>query len=730
MLLMFLGPCLSPSWSVEGIHFVVSSWVVVAPVKAIAASIQVGRVCVTQDPNSHSMQRIRQELGELSGCEGLEMVEFLENVASMPPPVQSQCTEWLGSAPILVDASKCGWVQRRRLTVNGIGVSPSCQPPDDWQWEVSQDKQAELRYCGSKPVPAKVHFEGKFRPLFDPAEIVKMQGKGAMHTFTREFFHPDDRTKEAEPEAVQRFYEDSRRFPPSAYSSNNLVWDQSTWRQPSPQERLQMMGFPAATLASVQGPTPVKCQRQNSIVGNGFHIPMIVALFCLMPSLLQAKLVQQPVGYTELGLRERVAGTIWEPGRLRSFPGLWDAPQIIHDMQHMLSDFPVHDSVWQEVRTGLQHIDVQQLQGFSAWALGKGLGPEEWGPNPLHRRHRVEVYAGITGQRYPGTSAKGLDHLLKPGLGKEEHIRQALEVASPFQLKPWPEGDVEFVLYSVCIWQEFLSAFAASQRRKLMTVARALKPLGNALDRYRGEAAKLVASAKRPAFLAFLTSLLRWPDRAQPGHFIQGYPIVGDIAPSGVFRSVTSKSELNEKDWLGEAADLAVRRIESSKPPRFHEEILELTKAEQSKNFCSSFVSKQELDRRFGVGGWRPLERFMIVQPCGKKRIIDNARKTLHNAATNMHETIWTINVDFIAACIKQLAARMKFDDPAEWTAAHPWLHFRLGNGWSSGCLSRLGSPRLPSTLLRGGRLDPGWGLAILCYVWPSLWPRVSSGGI
>ena len=86
-----------------------------------------------------------------------------------------------------------------------------------------------------------------------------MQGKGAMDTFTREFFHPDDRTREAEPEAVQRFYEDNRRFPPSAYSSNNLVWDHSTWRQPSPQERLQMMGFPAATLASVQEPTPVKC---------------------------------------------------------------------------------------------------------------------------------------------------------------------------------------------------------------------------------------------------------------------------------------------------------------------------------------------------------------------------------------------------------------------------------------------------------------------------------------
>ena len=101
------------------------------------SSLNTGRKGL-RDPRSQQpfhLQCIRQELGELSECEGLEMVEFLENVTSMPPPVQSQYTEWLGSAPILVDASKCGWVQRRRLlwlTVNGIGVSPSCQPPDDW----------------------------------------------------------------------------------------------------------------------------------------------------------------------------------------------------------------------------------------------------------------------------------------------------------------------------------------------------------------------------------------------------------------------------------------------------------------------------------------------------------------------------------------------------------------------------------------------------------------------
>ena len=254
----------------------------------------------------------------------------------------------------------CGWAQRRRLvwlTVNGVGVSPVCAPPDGWQWKSPDTGKEipELQYQGPKPIPAKVHFEGKFRPLFDPNQVVKSQGKNAMHPFTGEFFHPTDRTHKAEPEAVQRFFEDSRRFPPSAYTKLTLVWDQLTWRQPSPQERLQMMGFPAQALESVQGPTTVKRQRQNCIIGNGFHLPMIVALLCLLPSLLEAKLRGPPVDYAETGLRQRLQGTVWEPVCLIIFL-LWGAVDVVNDVRQMLATAPVPDSVWTALQHSLEHI--------------------------------------------------------------------------------------------------------------------------------------------------------------------------------------------------------------------------------------------------------------------------------------------------------------------------------------------------------------------------------------
>ena len=42
------------------------------------------------------------------------------------------------------------------------------------------------------------------------------------------------------------------------------------------------------------------------------------------------------------------------------------------------------------------------------------------------------------------------------------------------------------------------------------------------------------------------------------------------------------------------------------------------------KGFCCPLRSKLDLDREYGSGNWRFLERFLIVQQDGKKRVIDN----------------------------------------------------------------------------------------------------------
>ena len=55
--------------------------------------------------------------------------------------------------------------------------------------------------------------------------------------------------------------------------------------------------------------------------------------------------------------------------------------------------------------------------------------------------------------------------------------------------------------------------------------------------------------------------------------------------------------------------------------------------------------SATEIDAEFGIGGWRPLERFMILQS-DKCRPIDSGKRPGHNAAARERETIFTTSVD------------------------------------------------------------------------------------
>lgn len=83
------------------------------------------------------------------------------------------------------------------------------------------------------------------------------------------------------------------------------------------------------------------------------------------------------------------------------------------------------------------------------------------------------------------------------------------------------------------------------------------------------------------------------------------------------------------------------------------------------------------MDGKYGVGGWRPLERFLHVQPCGKHRVIDNARRTLHNSNTSMQETISTVNVDYIATVFQQLFLALDIASPQDFDK-YPWLDARI----------------------------------------------------
>ena len=94
----------------------------------------------------------------------------------------------------------------------------------------------EWSYAGKSPVPAKPLQLAGFELQVNPLQVIKENGREALHTATAEFYHPTDLVARVSPEAASRFHKDQRRFPPAAYEAESLLWKGEAWRTPSPEE--------------------------------------------------------------------------------------------------------------------------------------------------------------------------------------------------------------------------------------------------------------------------------------------------------------------------------------------------------------------------------------------------------------------------------------------------------------------------------------------------------------
>ena len=298
------------------------------------------------------LSKLLQAMRQHPLCRDLEIIGFLENVASAEVATVRQYSEWLGGLPIEVDGACCGWARRRRLfwLVGGAGSpDPSKHPaPADWAWQEGVSVHGpSLTYIGTKPIPARIFWEQGFKPLVQPDAVMKGTGQ-PMHTFTREFYHPEDHIREVSPSAAERFLQDGKRFPPAAYEEHSLLWRKEEWRTPTPEERSQVMGIPPACTEAMQGTAAVRTQKRNSAIGNGFHIPSLLAIFCLLQAVCVAKACFLPTQVATVGIPAqptdhvamRVRDTIWEPGYLENFPGILDAAAVTASMRHQFPDVP------------------------------------------------------------------------------------------------------------------------------------------------------------------------------------------------------------------------------------------------------------------------------------------------------------------------------------------------------------------------------------------------------
>ena len=209
------------------------------------------------------------------------------------------------------------------------------------------------------------------------------------HTFTREFYHPNDSVQRASAAAAERFRADHRRFPATAYEQNSVVWRGDQWRQLDHSERSILHGMPPAMAESIQtaGSDEKATATRNSAVGNGFHVPSVmlalIVLFQMLPQGQAIKFLPEP---RELELSQRIRDTAFDDYLVDRFPGLLSARCLVADMRQQL---PMLTECWKEVGVNLNRLNLRRLQRFWVFLKLHGHTGTEAGPEWAMQRQRA-----------------------------------------------------------------------------------------------------------------------------------------------------------------------------------------------------------------------------------------------------------------------------------------------------------------------------------------------------
>ena len=242
--------------------------------------------------------------------------------------------------------------------------------------------------------------------------------------------------------------------------------------------------------------------------------------------------------------------------------------------------------------------------------------------------------------------------------------------------------DLQFAALLIGTMGPYVDSWRKQQVKAIRHILKAFAKVDERIIEKMHPHVKAVSWDKRPAAMAALGVILRWPDRTLAREFIYGFKVVDSTASSGVFREIQSERpdgfDIN-KDFFGKPAEIFVLNLIGDEPPAESEEIEELIEKDLAKGRLHSPGSAKDMNDRFGPGKWRPMPSFRVIQGSGKRRLISDAKRGGHNSATFAEETIYTPSVDVMAE-----SCRLLFRAISEG----PWCNYQdQGKSESSGGL-------------------------------------------
>ena len=251
-----------------------------------------------------------------------------------------------------------------------------------------------------------------------------------------------------------------------------------------------------------------------------------------------------------------------------------------------------------------------------------------------------------------------------------EHLRRAASAAHPESMASRGADAAGSLVRAVELVAKWRNRTAAMRRRRLA----ALRRISGAL---RAESAKLMreyapkhileaegAQRAHPAMWAAVCGAFG-VDPSLASDVVLGVRPVGDIPSSGMFAQQEEDTEFVSLDvrkhdeWNTFLdSDIRARSLSGRACDKDMSAVFAACEKEIEAGHMQGYFSKQEMDARFGVGGWRAIRRFGVWQN-GKCRACDNCAESLHNVGTRMHESLRSEAADLPARVAGLFAARM-----------------------------------------------------------------------
>ncbi|CAE7513615.1 DNMT3B [Symbiodinium sp. CCMP2592] len=611
----------------------------------------------------------------------IPVLQLLENVANTPRSFQAAVSREMHGPPLHVHAGSFGWCRRSRCFWGCVGdralaalSEPRLSHGVSW---ASRGDSKHLVWAGKKPLPAKVHFQDAFAPTFVPAEVIASGVDASpFPTFTQEFPHQIDSDARASQAAVSRFKQDQGRFPVHTYESHALLWKGDQWRQPTASEKAAMMCIPSSLLSALafclEAKPEVAERRKASAVGNSFHVPSIMLALILLFQLVPQACAIPTVRYCamEERLRHQCQGTVWQPGLVDSFPGLLSASDVSLRLTELFADVDVElpaMPITPDVERALKRLQV-----YTVDRILRDLPISEMGPEWAQQKAAGESAAALGIQKGAKLHRHAIAALIPESIGKNTHAVLSTSLQSPFQTSSVLDDDARFSVRAMVALGPFIRTWRRKQLRALLCLDKALDKLNKTLVAAMHPSVSAVASDKKPATMAALAVMLRWPDVTLGLRFVRGFGLLGFIESPSLFREIvpTFPPVVGLPALTGEHAQLMCAKLHANLPQaEFAREVKQFVLQEISEGIAEGPFTEAELHARFGRFQWAPMRRFMHQQSCGKLRPIDDGRSGGHNACAVATETIFTSSPDFVSAALKffiELLARTG-DDSLDW---------------------------------------------------------------